>query len=152
MDYVIAFVLYFLTHSSYPASAPPPPAKEIMCVATAVYHEARGEPLMGQAAVAYTIKHRTESKDFPKTACQVVYQVKPVEQFTDIRKAKPDYSSKEWKTAVRIATLAWVGYIADPTRGAMYYYNPEKAAKPSWAKMQILARIGNHIFWNKAEA
>ncbi len=152
MRYIIAYILYFLSNSSYPVDAPPIDPKQILCVATAVYHEARGESLTGQAAVAYTIQHRTRSKDFPKTACEVVYQKKPVQQFTDIDKARPDYSSKEWKLAVKVSVLAWTGYIHDPTKGAMYYYNPKKAAKPGWARMEVLAVIGNHIFWQVAKA
>lgn len=147
MRFVLLFIAYIYANvNPAPAPAALDPA-EIFCVSTAIYHEARGEPAAGQIAVAYAIKHRVGSKDFPSTACGVVYQQTPVEQFTDIRKARPDYESKAWKDAVETATLVWAGMVADPVNGARFYYNPKKAAKPTWARITVLAVIGNHNFY-----
>lgn|GEM_PF-2261000 len=65
-----------------PAPAPSPPpvapaapsAGALDCLAAAVYYEARGEPLAGQAAVAQVVLNRAHRPSFPKSVCGVVYQ------------------------------------------------------------------------------
>jgi hypothetical protein len=47
---------------------------EKYCLALAIYHEARGEPLPGQLAVAVTILNRVRSGAYPDTVCGVVFQ------------------------------------------------------------------------------
>ncbi len=47
---------------------------EFECLATALYFEARGEGIKGQAAVAEVILNRVESPQFPRTVCGVVNQ------------------------------------------------------------------------------
>lgn len=47
---------------------------ETTCLATALYHEARGETRPGQLAVARVILNRMRSKAYPDTICGVVYQ------------------------------------------------------------------------------
>lgn len=44
------------------------------CLATAIYHEARGESIRGQFAVAEVVLNRKESAGFPQTVCGVVNQ------------------------------------------------------------------------------
>lgn len=44
------------------------------CLATAIYFEARGETLEGQAAVAQVILNRVRNPAYPDTICDVVYQ------------------------------------------------------------------------------
>ena len=46
----------------------------LMCVAMAVYFEARGEPTAGQIAVAHVIQNRIEDPRYPDNACDVVKQ------------------------------------------------------------------------------
>jgi spore germination cell wall hydrolase CwlJ-like protein len=46
----------------------------LMCVAMAVYFEARGEPTAGQIAVAQVIRNRIEDPRYPDNACDVVKQ------------------------------------------------------------------------------
>lgn len=47
---------------------------ELHCLATAIYHEARGEPERGQLVVGGVILNRVASRFYPDTICQVVYQ------------------------------------------------------------------------------
>lgn len=47
---------------------------DLDCLAAAVYYEARGESLAGQAAVAQVVLNRAKGPRFPKTVCGVVYQ------------------------------------------------------------------------------
>lgn len=121
---------------------------QIYCLSKAVYHEARGETLNGQAAVAHVVLNRAKSNKYPSNICSVVYQEK---QFTDIQKAKPNYASNAWKKAVEVAAFSTVGFVDDPTNGATHYYNPDKVKKnPKWAsKMKRLLRIGGHVFFKE---
>ena len=48
--------------------------RERRCLATAIYFEARGEPVEGQIAVGQVIMNRVRSPQFPETICGVVYQ------------------------------------------------------------------------------
>jgi N-acetylmuramoyl-L-alanine amidase len=146
---VLAFIGFLVTHSSYTDVKALNP-NDLFCVATAVYHEARGEPITGQIAVAYTIKNRVGSADFPDTACGVVYDEKHAVQFTGIKKVKPNYDSAAWEQAVEVAVLSWIGFVDDPTKGARFYYNPKKVEKPSWTRIKIAAKIGNHTFFDKS--
>ena len=47
---------------------------EQKCLATAIYFEARGESLRGQAAVAQVVLNRVRNPTYPSTICGVVYQ------------------------------------------------------------------------------
>ena len=44
------------------------------CLALNVYHEARGEVIEGQIAVAHVTLNRVNHSYFPETICDVVYQ------------------------------------------------------------------------------
>ena len=46
---------------------------EIMCIAVAIYFEARGEPLAGRFAVAEVVINRMRDPRYPGDACSVVY-------------------------------------------------------------------------------
>jgi len=46
----------------------------VICLATAIYFEARSEPLDGQVAVANVIMNRVASDKFPNSPCEVVKQ------------------------------------------------------------------------------
>ena len=41
------------------------------CLAAGIYHEARGEPLAGEVAVAEVILNRVDSRNYPNTVCGV---------------------------------------------------------------------------------
>lgn len=49
---------------------------EISCLATNIYHEARGEPIIGQVSVGFVTLNRVKSKRFPNTVCEVITQAK----------------------------------------------------------------------------
>ena len=44
----------------------------LMCLALTIYYEARGEPTIGQYAVAEVVLNRAEKRDL--SVCDVVYQ------------------------------------------------------------------------------
>ena len=48
--------------------------KELWCMATAIYFEARGESYRGQVAVGQVVMNRVAHKLYPNTICNVVFQ------------------------------------------------------------------------------
>jgi N-acetylmuramoyl-L-alanine amidase len=115
---------------------------ELSLLAHTVYGEARGESFEGQVAVAAVILNRVESDAFPDSIRAVVYQPNA---FTAVDDGQIDL--KPDREAYRAAKEALMG--ADPTHGALYYYNPEIATS-TWmekkAKHLKAIRIGNHLF------
>ncbi|MCF6092780.1 spore cortex-lytic enzyme [Microaerobacter geothermalis] len=114
-------------------------ANEIKIMANAVYGEARGEPYVGQVAVAAVILNRVESAKFPNTPSGVIFQPGA---FTAVADGQiwltPNAKAKK---AVQDAINGW-----DPTGGAIYYFNPNTATSAwIWSRPQI-KRIGKHIF------
>lgn len=112
---------------------------EVYLVARAVYGEARGESYEGQVAVAAVILNRMESPKFPDTARGVIFQNGA---FTAVNDGQIWYTPNE--QAVKAVIDALHGW--DPSRGALYYFNPNTAtSKWIWSRPQIV-QIGNHIF------
>ena len=116
-------------------------ANESELLARIVHAEAKGEPYIGQVAVAAVILNRIDSPDFPNTLAGVVYQpgaFEPVMNGT-INQAVPSDAS-----ARKAAREALNGY--DPTGGCLYFFNPDTAtSKWIWSK-QIVKTIGKHNF------
>lgn len=113
--------------------------KEIDMIARAVYGEARGEPYIGQVAVAAVILNRVESNKFPNTPSAVIFQ--PL-AFTAVADGQIWLTPNE--TAKKATLDALNGW--DPSNGALYYFNPVTAtSKWIWSRPQI-KKIGKHIF------
>lgn len=120
-----------------------PEPQELECLAKAVYHESRGEPYIGQVAVAHVIINRRNSDLFPDTICAVVYQPS---QFTDLDKRTTWQDHAQWDIAIEVSIHALLGLSDDPAHGAMWFYAPKKVQKPSWALRFEQKKIGNHMF------
>lgn len=112
---------------------------DISLMSNAVYGESRGEPYIGQVAVAAVILNRINSSTFPNTASGVIFEPGA---FTAVADGQiyltPNQTAKK---AVIDALNGW-----DPTGEALYYFNPATAtSKWIWSRPQI-KRIGKHIF------
>ncbi len=112
---------------------------DIQLMANAVHGEARGEPYIGQVAVAAVIINRVENASFPNSISGVIFEPGA---FTAVADGQiwltPNETSKK---AVVDALNGW-----DPTGDALYYFNPATAtSKWIWSRPQI-KRIGKHIF------
>lgn len=150
MKILISFIASLAINSSYP-NPEEINRQEVFCLSKAVYHEGRGEPLIGKIAIGHVILNRVKSSSYPNTVCGVVYQPK---QFTGIRFRKlgaGDFSRNSWKESVEVATLSYIGFIDDPTNGATMYYNPRKVNDPRWdfTKLTLVGDIYNHRFYHE---
>ena len=116
---------------------------DIECLARNVYHEARGEPLEGQIAVAQVTVNRVESGEFQSSVCRAVYASK---QFSWTIKPKSIKDIKAWEASVAVATAVLTKSIHLPDFKALYFHT--KQVKPTWNRnKRVLAVIGNHIFY-----
>jgi len=112
---------------------------DINLLAQTVYGEARGEPYVGQVAVAAVILNRLESPSFPNTVSGIVFE--PL-AFTAVA------DGQIWMEPNETARKAVIDAIngMDPSENATYYFNPETAtSKWIWSRPQI-KQIGKHIF------
>ncbi|MBM7661222.1 N-acetylmuramoyl-L-alanine amidase [Bacillus mesophilus] len=112
---------------------------DIQLMANAVYGEARGEPYIGQVAVAAVILNRVNSPTFPNTVSGVIFEPRAFTAVAD---------GQIWLTPNEQAKKAVLDAINgfDPTGEAMYYFNPDTATSGwIWGRPQI-KRIGKHIF------
>jgi len=108
-------------------------------MAHVVYGEARGQPYVGQVAVAAVILNRYHSSLFPHSIPAIIYQPGA---FTSIS------NGQAWlglhKENVEATMDAIHGF--DPTHGALYYWNPATATSPWVWSQPIMLTIGQHVF------
>ncbi|MBP1991274.1 spore cortex-lytic enzyme [Paenibacillus eucommiae] len=113
--------------------------EDITLMSNAVYGEARGEPYIGQVAVAAVILNRVQSGSFPNSVSGVIFQPGAFTAVADGQIwLKPNESARK---AVKDAINGW-----DPSGGCLYYFNPVTAtSKWIWTRPQV-KQIGKHIF------
>jgi spore germination cell wall hydrolase CwlJ-like protein len=127
-------------------------AREVRCMATAVYFEARDESIRGQIAVGQVIMTRVRSDFYPNTICGVVYQGqwnRNACQFSFACDGIADApkEQKEWQTALDVAKQVISGkvYLAD-IGGATHYH--ATYVRPDWVReVKRVKQIGGHIFY-----
>ena len=123
-----------------------PLSDEANCIAVAVYHEARGESLEGQMAVAQVIKNRAMSGKYPSDWCGVVKQPW---QFSFVRHGQfpsVDVNSEAWRKAVGITRLAVANAVPSVPKDCLWYHANYVA--PRWSNnLQRVEQIGAHIFY-----
>tara|TARA_R110000787_G_scaffold285226_1_gene400400 strand:+ start:398 stop:805 length:408 start_codon:yes stop_codon:yes gene_type:complete len=129
-------------------------AESVVCMAIAVYFEARGEPSAGQIAVAHVIQNRIEDPRYPDNACDVVKQgyywggnpVRDMCQFSFWCDGKSDNprNKQTWYNALYISSLS--AAVPDITAGATHYHSTE--VLPEWAYTgKVTAKIHEHVFY-----
>ena len=137
--------------------------KQLTCLATNIYFEARNEPFAGQFAVALVTLNRVNDTAFPNTICDVVYQGIHTSdgfpkrdrcQFSWYCDGISDVTAnvKAYEETQKIANLAMISYGSmksqglDYTEGAIYYHTYE--INPRWSTAYPkVGRIGDHIFY-----
>lgn len=108
-------------------------------LARLVYGEARGEPYLGQVAVAAVVLNRVAHASFPNTVSGVIYQSGAFDVVSDGQiYLTPDAQ------ALRAAQDALNGW--DPTGGCLYYYNPITATNGWIWSRTVQLSIGKHNF------
>lgn len=130
-----------------------------ICIATAIFFEARSEDVQGQVAVANVIINRTHSPYFPDTPCEVVKQGRywaghPLRNqchFSYWCDGKPEVIEDEGAYTLALSIAVNWPNLVDITNGATYYHRDD--VQPYWVegeRLSISRQIGRHIFYNQA--
>ena len=126
--------------------------KELQCLATAIYFEARGESYRGQVAVGQVVMNRVAHKLYPDTICGVVYQNQNKRnacQFSFACDGIPERvtEKKAWEQAEEIARGVIAGDLfLEEVAYATHYH--ATYVYPHWApRMKKEAKIGLHVFY-----
>ncbi|SHO50758.1 cell wall hydrolase [Anaerocolumna xylanovorans] len=104
--------------------------------------EATGQPYKAMVAIGGVVINRVQSKEWPDTITDVIYDVPAgYYQFTPVKNGyinKPASS-----TAIKAAGEALLG--TDPSKGAMYYFDDSSTNNWLWSKTKT-AQYGNMVF------
>lgn len=123
------------------------------CLTEALYHEARGESLVGQVAVAEVILNRVDSRFYPDTVCGVITQGAKASRYCQFSYKCDGLSDRmrEGRARDLMGKIAWVMLKGKPrilTGKATHYHT--NAVNPRWASSLVrTARIGEHIFYRR---
>jgi spore germination cell wall hydrolase CwlJ-like protein len=118
-------------------------ADQLECLAKNIYHEARGESLEGQLAIAKVTLKRVQSDKYPNSICEVVYQPGAFSW------TKENKGEKE-EVMVNMRLVAELGLKTYDSAdwSADHYHND--SVQPSWAsKLIFVCQIGNHKFYKE---
>jgi spore germination cell wall hydrolase CwlJ-like protein len=127
-------------------------AKDLNCLAQAVYFEARGESYRGQAAVAQVVMNRLAHPLYPKTICGVVFQDaghRDACQFSFACDGIPEVINEKgpWVQAEEIAQKVASGDLYLPEVANATHYHAVYVY-PDWApRLKRVTKIGMHIFY-----
>ena len=112
---------------------------ELSLLARLVNGEARGEPYIGQVAVAAVVLNRVRSDEFPDTISGVIFQPGAFDAVWD-----GQFDMEPTASCIRAARDALNGW--DPTGGCTYYYNPSTATNEWIWSRAVQLTIGRHAF------
>lgn len=133
-------------------------SEEMECLATNIYHEARGQSHLGQMATAMVVFNRMESVRYPNTVCGVVHQARldgngnPLRhkcQFSWYCDGRSDAitDTESWNTAVEIAFKSIeVWKVYDITEGSTMYH--AEHVTPYWqSSYELTVEVDDHLFY-----
>ena len=116
----------------------------VLCMALNLFHEARGEPLDGQFAVAQATLNRAQRD--PAKVCDVV---RAKNQFSWTIKPTGVKDMDAYRQAEMVARLSF--HMQDFTGGADHYH--ALSVYPSWAPaFDVAGRWGNHVFYKQRKS
>ena len=113
--------------------------QNVEMMAKIVHGEARGESFVGKVGVAAVVLNRIASPDFPDSTEEVIFQRNAFTAVND-----DQYLLTPDKSAYDAVKEAMDG--ADPTMGAVYYYNPAGVSDDWIFSRTVLTQIGRHFF------
>ena len=114
-------------------------------LAHAIVYEARGESLLGQAAVAHVILNRSQHPDFPDTIPSVIKQPKQFSFYGYEWKQKSP-RKRDWDNAYSISYDVLTGTIEDVTLGSTFYATVETSTK-RLGDVEYVMTIDRHKFY-----
>ena len=121
----------------------------LICLATAIFFEARDQPLLGQEMVAQVVMNRVEHDRYPDDVCSVVFE--PY-QFSFTHDGKSDRMSKHTapkdRRAARMAREVASRFLEGDTIGLPSTHYHTVTVAPWWKyEFTLDGRVGDHIFY-----
>ena len=122
----------------------------MICLAAAIFFEARDQSYEAQRAVANVVMNRVESPRWPDTICGVVYQGKA---FSFTHDGMSDNPKRYNKSVLDVKALVIAKQIANNTikgerLGLTSTHYHTTSVSPYWSKVYHQdGRIGDHIFY-----
>ena len=127
------------------AMALPLPSKAmstVECMASATYHEARGEGEQGVIAVAHTILNRSRKSNL--SVCQTL---RKMGQFSFVKRGVLPHAPSEY-TMLALQAINGYNRGMDKSKGATFFVFHK--CKPKWLKgMKRTVRVGHHSFYKE---
>ncbi len=122
---------------------------DLRCLAINIYHESRGEPVRGQAAVAWVVLNRVHSGKYARSVCDVVYQrSRKGCQFHWVCDRNPDQprEMKAFERAQLIAKQVLRGEIENPIgKRLSFHATSYRGRYNAHAKNHVV--VGQHLFY-----
>jgi len=120
----------------------------MICLAKAIYHEARGEGIRGMLAVGYVVINRANHARFPSDICDVVKQPN---QFSWVGVKMKIHDSALYEQAKSVAIMVAESSDGDPTKGSTHFHRFDLGIDWSNKSMKKTVRIGNHQFYRLSD-
>ncbi len=114
--------------------------EDIELLARLISSEAPGQPYEGQVAVAAVVLNRVRDPRFPDTIREVIFQPG---QFSVVSNGQ-FYKRTVTARAHEAAIDALRG--RDPSRGALFFFNPRKTSNKFLWSREVTVEIGDHRF------
>lgn len=124
--------------------------RETLALTLLIAMEARGEPIEGQIAVAWTVRNRVaRPRWWGRTVLEVITKQYQYEGYTTAQRVGIFES-----LSVATDQHRWVaegvlrGWLPDPTHGATHFH--AVAIHPEWAeRIEFIEQIGGHRFYRE---
>ena len=127
-------------------------SRDLDCLTTAVYFEARGESAAGQAAVAQVVLNRVRHPAYPRTICGVVFQGAQGRgcqfSFACNGAMRRPRDPAAWSRARDVALRAMSGFVMTAIGNATNFHSVN--VSPGWSNMVRVRQVGSHIFYRFA--
>ena len=118
---------------------------DLDCLARNIYYESRGEPLVGQYAVAEVTMNRVRSPEFPNSVCGVVSH-RGAFSWTYNKDTLAEPYGYEWRRAKAVADSVYDNLESPLVNGALFYHATH--VSPNWAATRTqVALVGRHLFY-----
>lgn len=121
--------------------------KEMQCLAKNIYHEARGEGLIGMVGVAQITINRADKQYRGKSnICNVVHDSNQFSWTAGKNKKHSKLNNSSWQDSLYVARLVSLGIRIKGLEDSIYFHS-NKIKSPNWSKhFPVNKRIGNHIY------
>jgi len=153
---ILAIILIIPTVSFAKDHKPISKETENVCLAKALYYEARGEPELGKKAVAKIVLNRKNHKKFPKTICKVINQVNYIKgrklcQFSWVcDRQRIDTASNSWEQAKFLSSSILSNKIKLPNFAPNVLFFKSVHSRQRFGKgYRFVSRVGKSNFYSK---